>query len=71
MKFLKVFNDFSGIILLLIAWGIWKIAPILTAILRHVECLHEDFDIVHDAHERIAHAEEMQMDEDISNRMKR
>jgi hypothetical protein len=71
MKFLMVFNDYTGVILVVIALGIWKIAPTLTAILRHIECLHEDFDIVHDAHERIAHAQQVRMDADLSREMQK
>jgi hypothetical protein len=39
MGYIRAINDYIGVILLLIAWGVWKIAPILTAILRHVEML--------------------------------
>jgi hypothetical protein len=59
------------LVLLWIGWNIDKCASLLTANLRHIECLHEDFDVVNDAHERIAHAQEMKMDDEISAHMKK
>jgi hypothetical protein len=62
-----------GVLILVLVWIGWNVrrcVVLLIANLREIECLHEDFNVVHDAHERIAHAQEIKMDAEISAHMK-
>ena len=43
-------NHYSGLLLLLIAVGVWACALALFSLKSSIECLHEDFDNVHNAH---------------------
>ena len=49
-SFLHDLNDCIGLFLIFIAFGIGSCAKSLAGILREVECLHEDFDALHQAH---------------------
>lgn len=57
-NFLHTLNDLSGAFLLLIAFGVGSCAASLSGLKKEIECLHEDFDTVHNAHE-IQHQEMM------------
>ena len=54
--FLDDMNHLSGAFLLIIAFGVSSCASALHAIKRDVECLHEDYDRVTQAH-NILHEE--------------
>ena len=62
-------NDFSGLFLLLIALSVSSCAKYLLAIRSDIECLHEDFDKIHSAHDRIAWEREVKADEHIAQLM--
>jgi hypothetical protein len=51
-KFLKDMNDLSGIFILLIAVFVGWCVSLLAAIKSEIQCLHEDFNTIHDAHRR-------------------
>ncbi len=57
-SFLHGLNDFSGFFLMMIAVLLGYAVSALSAIRSELECLHQDFDTVHDAHER-HHVEQM------------
>lgn len=52
-KLLADLNHLSGAFLVLIAFSISSCAASLHTIKRELECLHEDYDTVTDAHERV------------------
>lgn len=54
MHAINEINPIIGVLLLLLVWGVWRLRPILVAILRELECLHQDYDLVTEAHERAA-----------------
>lgn len=45
------------------------IHKVLVAILREIECLHQDYDTATEAHEQLHWKRQAKMDEDISRRM--
>jgi hypothetical protein len=53
MEHLKIFNDYSGLFLMLIAIAAWTAIRMLAAIGTHIECMHED-------HAKVTHAHDIE-----------
>jgi len=51
-NFLKDLNQLSGLFLLLIAICAGSCISLLAAIKSEIECLHNDFNTIHDTHRR-------------------
>ncbi len=51
-NFLQLANDLTGFFLFFILIAVGYCARSLGVIEREIECLHEDFDAVHHAHDR-------------------
>jgi hypothetical protein len=51
MSFLHFLNDMIGLLLVLIAYGVFVCAKFLERIDKNLECLHNDFDAIHNVHE--------------------
>jgi hypothetical protein len=51
-KFLKELNDLSGVFILLIAVFVGRCVSLLVEIKSEIQCLHQDFNTVHDTHRR-------------------
>jgi len=51
-KFLKELNDLSGAFILLIAVFVGRCVSLLVEIKSEIQCLHQDFNTVHDTHRR-------------------
>ncbi len=50
-KILHDLNDLIGLFLIIIAFGIGSCARSLLSIREEIQCLHDDFNTVHHAHE--------------------
>jgi hypothetical protein len=50
-RILHDINDLVGLFLVIIAFGIGSCAKSLASIHAEMECLHEDFNTIHGAHE--------------------
>ena len=73
---LGLLNKCSGLLLLIIAAGVWSCRRWLQKMHKNLEkmhadldCLHDDYDIVTEAHARSKHEFQVRMDNEISAHM--
>lgn len=69
-KVLHGLNELTGFFLFVIAMSIASCSKALHAIRLDLECLHEDFDTTHDAHDRQHFEQQSKMDDEIAGHVK-